>query len=491
MLACNAEALLPRESSFTSLAQPIMYDSLLEFVTHPLFSLAIGVAIVLVTILWLRLNAFFGLLLAAIAVSCLAVGDIDDKVERVAVALGETVGKIGITIALAAVVGGALVASGAADRVVNAALAVCGHKRGGSALAASGFVLAVPVFFDTVFYLLFPLARSMFVRTRHSYVKYLLAIGAGGAVTHTMVPPTPGPLVVAEMMNVDVGLVMLVGLVVSLPMTIAGLWYAGWIDRRLVLETPPVIEEELPGDQETMALPRLGWSLLPIVLPVVMIASNPLIAPSWKSTSPETFAAYGEWLLLFADKNVAMLVSAFAAMSVYVFHKWPRRSEVSQMVEEALTSAGMIILITAAGGAFGASLRIAGVGEAIRDSFPGDTATGWGVLWLAFVIAMLLKSSQGSTTVAMQTTAGIMAALYSGLAGSGESLGFHPVYLCSAIGSGAMISSWMNDSGFWLFCRMGGLNANEGMKTWAAMTALMGVVGMAATLTMVALVPGV
>src|SRR5690606_26793738 len=180
-------------------------------------------------ILWLRLNAFFGLLLAAIAVSLLSKGPLVEKVPRVATALGNTVGGLGITIAVAAVIGGALVASGAAERVVNAACALWGEKRGGPALAGSGFILAVPVFFDTVFYLLFPLARSMYRRTGHSYVKYLLANGAGAAVTHTMVPPTPGPLFMADKLGVDVGLLMLVGLVVSMPMTVVGLWYAGWI----------------------------------------------------------------------------------------------------------------------------------------------------------------------------------------------------------------------------------------------------------------------
>jgi GntP family gluconate:H+ symporter len=381
-------------------------------------------------------------------------------------------------------VGGALVASGAADRVVNAALAACGQNRGGAAMAGSSFVLSIPVFFDTIFYLLFPLARSMFRRTRHSYVKYLLAIGAGGAVTHTMVPPTPGPLVMAEMLEVDIGLMILVGMVVSVPMTLVGLWYAGWIDRRLVLETPPTIDEvETPGG--------VAEAKLPIILPIFMIASDPVFGPIWMKNSPASFAQHGEWLKVVADKNVAMLASAFIAMALWIVTRWPKRSEVSAMVEEALTSAGMIILITAAGGAFGSALQKAGVGEAIQAAFPGDSAAGMGVLWLAFVIAMLIKSSQGSTTVAIQTTAAIMATLYTGMAGSGDALGFHPVYLCCAIGSGAMISSWMNDSGFWLFCRMGGLTGGEGMKTWAAMTALMGVMGMATTLLLVTLLPGV
>src|SRR5690606_6476615 len=147
------------------------------------------------------------------------------------------------------------------------------------------------------------------------------------------------------------------------------------------LETPPAVEEETDVDPAAPArLPGLGWSLLPIILPIAMIASDPVIGPMWKSQSPESFAEHGEWLKVFAEKNVAMLASAFIAVALWVFTRWPRRDEVSQMVEEALTSAGMIILITAAGGAFGKSLDQAGVGQAIQIVFPGEGASGISVL---------------------------------------------------------------------------------------------------------------
>lgn len=447
----------------------------------PLIALAIGVAIVLVTLLWLRLNAFIGLIVAAMVVSVLAGGEPSEILGRVGTAFGDTAGGIGIAIALAAVIGACLIASGAADRIVQASLAVFGEKRGGTALTASGFVLSVPVFFDTVFFLLFPLAKSMHRRTGKQYVKYLMAIGAGGAVTHTMVPPTPGPLYMADQLGVSVGLMMLVGLVVGLPMAISGLLYSHWIDRRLVLETSPPLEDSQDDTGPAAITPGLFVSLLPILLPIAMIASK-TIADTWMSA--ESLVPYESLLAIVSDKNLALLVATIAAFAVYALYRRPTRQAASKMVEEALVSAGVIVLITAAGGAFGKTLAAAGVGEAIEELFQFKSGGSLSVLFLAFVVASMLKSSQGSTTVAILGATGMMASLLSGV-----ELAVHPVYVCSAIGSGAMITSWVNDSGFWLFCRMGGFNQTEGLKTWAAMTAIMGVVGMATTLLLATLWP--
>src|SRR5919109_3282749 len=189
---------------------------------HPILILLAGMAAILGGIIVLRLNAFLALLGAAILVSLLAPGEPAVKIARVAEAFGRTAGSIGIVIALAAIVGTAMMESGAADRIVHAFVALLGEKRGGAALAASGYVLSIPVFFDTVFYLLVPLARSMYRRTGRSYVKYIMAICAGAGATHTLVPPTPGPLVVSAALGVDLGTMVLVGIVVALPAAAVG-----------------------------------------------------------------------------------------------------------------------------------------------------------------------------------------------------------------------------------------------------------------------------
>ena len=202
----------------------------------PLLILAIGVAVVLGMIIVFRINAFVALITAAMVVSLLAPGEVGSKIGRVADAFGRSAGAIGIVIALAAVIGQCMMDSGAADRIVRTFLKVLGEKRAPLALMGSGFVLAVPVFFDTVFYLLVPLARSLYRRTNKNFLLYIMAISAGGAITHTLVPPTPGPLLMASTLGVDIGLMILVGAVIAVPASLAGIMFSMIIDR--VMDVP-------------------------------------------------------------------------------------------------------------------------------------------------------------------------------------------------------------------------------------------------------------
>src|SRR5438128_10416176 len=241
----------------------------------PTLILLIGMATILGAILLLRLNAFLALITAAIVVSVLAPGEPAVKIARVAEGFGRTAGSIGVVIALAAIAGKAMMDSGAADRIVRAFRALLGEKRGATALCATGDVLSIPVFFDTVFYLLVPLARSMHVRTGRNYLKYLLAIAAGAGATHTLVPPTPGPLAVAGTLGVDLGTMVLVGAVVALPAAVVGLLVAGWVDRRMpvVPRAPagiaaPALRASATEAAAAHALPCRVASLTPIVLPV-------------------------------------------------------------------------------------------------------------------------------------------------------------------------------------------------------------------------------
>ena len=225
----------------------------------PILILLLGIIIVVGLIVGLRINAFVALIAAAIVISILSPGEWSTKITRVATAFGTTAGSIGIVIAMAAVIGVTMMNSGAADRVVQAFIRLLGQERGSPALAASGFMLSIPVFFDTVFYLLIPLARSLFTQTKRDYLKYVIAIAAGAAATHALVPPTPGPLIIAENLNVDLGIMILVGITVALPAAILGLTYAGWLNRRM---TVPM--RDVPGvDTEATVLdtlPGLGFS---------------------------------------------------------------------------------------------------------------------------------------------------------------------------------------------------------------------------------------
>ncbi|MBE0536334.1 MAG: gluconate permease [Phycisphaerae bacterium] len=464
------------------------------FDLHPLIILGIAVATVIGMIIVLRINAFVALITAAIVVSLLAPGEWSDKINRVAVEFGVTAGKIGIVIAMAAIIGKCLIDSGAADRVVRMFMNLLGEKRAPVSLMSSGFVLSIPVFFDTVFYLLLPLARSMHRKTGRNYLLLILAMGAGGSITHSLVPPTPGPLYIASELKVDIGMMMMMGLAVAIPTAVLIMFFIKWLTTRIDIPMRPIEgsapePEPLPEDR----LPGLFVSLLPIILPVILISANTIFTAMAKSEDA------GQGVILAAkvtavagNANLAMLISAAIALTVLYRQRKPTRTQLAQIVESSLMSGGVIILITAAGGAFGAMLKEAQIGPAIQNLFVGENAThiaGLKLLFMGFAVACLLKFAQGSSTVSMLTTSAMMASLILNPDGTHMPIGFHPVYLAAVIGFGAQCGNWMNDSGFWIFAKMGGLTEVETLKTWTVTVSLIGVIGLFVTVLFATVLP--
>jgi len=456
---------------------------------YPLIVLAIGVAVVISMILALRINAFIALTVAAFVVSLLAPGDLGGKIARVATAFGGVAGAIGIVIALAAIIGKALMDSGAAERIVRSLTRVLGLERAPWAMMSSGYILSVPVFFDTVFYLLIPLARSLFRQQRKNYVLFICAIVAGGAVTHSMVPPTPGPLFMANELGVDLGMMILVGGLIGIPMSVVGIVVSRALDRWQPIEMRPLPGEEDEPPLEDHQLPPLGLALMPVVLPVILISANTLasalVGPAETMTAGEQ--ALVGWTGVLGNPNFALLISAAIAVFMVARYRGRSLAKLADDTEHALMSGGVVILITAAGGAFGAMLREAGIQEPIQAMMGGEAGSGGGigVLLSAAAVASLIKFAQGSGTVSMITTSSMFAAM----GFSAATLDFHPVYLACAIGSGSLIGDWMNNSGFWIFARMGGLTTEETLKTWTILTASLGATGLIVTLLLSAVLP--
>jgi gluconate:H+ symporter, GntP family len=403
-----------------------------------------------------------------------------DIMPTVVGVFGDVAGRIAIVIAMAAVVGTCLMESGAADKITRVFVRLLGEKRVSFSLLGSGYVLSVPVFFDTVFYLLIPLAKAMRIRTGGHYVLFIMAVCAGGAVTHTLVPPTPGPLAAATTLDVDLGLMILVGFFIGLPMAFTGWLFSVYMDRTLPVplrETPglPLRDMEELAHREEKYLPGFGASMLPIVLPVLLITCNTVAG----AVDPE--GGLRRITAFFGDPNLALLLSAAVSLRLLAVQKSYSLLELAQPVEAALASAGLIILITAAGGAFGGMLVQAGVGTAL-----GDLAREYQVplLVLGFLMASLLKIAQGSGTVAMITASSILAPL---LVESPPP--YHAVYVACAIGCGSLVGSWMNDSGFWVYKQMSGLTEVEALKTWTPLLAILGISGFLVTLLAAALAP--
>ena len=464
----------------------------------PLAILAIGVAVVLTLIIAFRVHAFLALLSAAMIVSLLSDDPDSRPIERVAVGFGVACGRIAIVVGLAAVVGECMMQSGAADRIVRSMVRFFGVRQASVALMIGGYVLAVPVFFDTVFYLMIPLARSMYRQTGKNFLLYAMAIAAGGAATHTMVPPTPGPLGVAAQLHIPLGLMILVGVAVSLPMAVLGeLVFSRLVNRWMPIPVRPIPGLEEPDPIEEQRLPSLGVSLVPIALPVALIAGNTILqaAQGWIrdaawAPSPRLLDAALATSSVFGDANLALLIAtAFSLRLLQKRRGWSLR-QLEKSVESALMSAGVIILITAGGGAFGEMLRAAKVGPAVEKLFTsGDATGGMTYLLLAYGLAAVLKVAQGSSTVAMLTTAGLFAGILGEPGAPNADLPFHPVYIATAISSGSLMGSWMNDSGFWVFAKMSGLSDAEALKSWTPLLAFLSCVGLAATVAMARLAP--
>jgi len=327
-----------------------------------------------------------------------------------------------------------------------------------------------------------PLARALSLRTGKNYMLYVLAICAGGVITHGTVPPTPGPLVVAETLKIDLGVAIIGGLLFGLLPALAGLGFAKWVNRRMPVPVREASGSSLASLQEVASrreedLPGFWVSIAPVLLPVALIAFASTAA-ALRGSLPSEVVQLAEF---FGNKNIALLLGAIIALAVYARQKGIGVRQLGDGLGPPLEVAGVIILITAAGGAYGAMIRNAGVGDAVR-SLAGDQAVNY--VLLAWVLSAVIRVAQGSATVAMITSSSILLSI-AGPAG----FGVHPLYVFLAVGYGATVLSWMNDSGFWVISRLGGLTEGETLRSWTILLTVISVVGLIQALIFAAIWP--
>ncbi len=391
-------------------------------------------------------------------------------VDRFMDAFGRGCSGIALVIAMAAIIGKCLLDSGGAKTIVDSVMRLLGVKGTPFAFAASAFTLGIPVFFDTVFYLMIPLGKALRRETGKDYLLYILTIVAGATMAHSLVPPTPGPLTVAGFFGdqVSVGSMMLGGLVVGIFTVTVGIAYAYWANRRW--QIPLRNEVDLSSAEESAAVssksPSLAFSLLPIILPVVLIGGETILSAAEVSAP---------WIDFFGDKNIALFLSAAAAVMLLVRHRPDGVGSSKKAIQEALASGGVIILITSAGSAFGSMLKDTGIADLISSSITGRQSLM--LIPLAYLMTALIRTAQGSATVAMITAGGMVAPL-----ATGTELSYSALYLALAIGCGSKPISWANDSGFWVIGSMTGMTPVETFKTVSVMMILMSLAGLAVIL---------
>jgi GntP family gluconate:H+ symporter len=467
----------------------------MTLLADPILIVLIAIIVVVISILWLRLHAFVALILAAFVVALLTPSSLlelyaiqsgmnEEAVakfisrgigDRIATAFGNTSTQIGIMIGMAAIIGKTLLDSGGAERIVRSIVKLTGQERAPLAFSSGGFLLGIPVFFDTVFYLMVPLAKAMAARVKKNYLLYILTIAAGASMAHSLVPPTPGPLFLIGEMGIPIHYMMIGGIIVGMFTTGSGYLYALWINKRMEIPLRSSSEISL----ETLAsitekplnqLPSLTLSLMPVIVPLILISAKGFLETFDMNVAEGSFGDLSLQLLSFAgEKNFALILGGLLSLYLLYTQKKNDLKELGKAMEHALTSAGVIILITAAGGAFGAMLQQTSVSYRIAELTQGYQMA---LIPLAFLITVIVRTAQGSATVSMITASGIM----SGLA-VGVDLNFHILYIGLAIACGSKLITWMNDSGFWIVCKMSDFTEAETLRTFSVMQAIMGITG--------------
>ncbi|OMF74193.1 GntP family permease [Paenibacillus glucanolyticus] len=360
---------------------------------------------------------------------------------------GNTLVGVGILIGLGVIFGQFLGASGAVEKIAGSLLKIFGIKNSPAGLAMSGTLVSIPVFFDAAFVILSGLLKSLATRTGISIVTFVTALGIGLITSHNMIAPTPGPMVVAENTGADLGLFILYGILVAIPATlVGGFIYGMFIGKRIQTTEEVVVAEEAENKAPRKEISTsLSFGML--ALPIVLILANTISKMLYPGTAIETFFGF------IGDKNIALLISVFAAI---IFLRPYIAEDSGKLYSEAIATGGMIVLITGAGGAFGAVINHSGIGDYLIT-----TMQSWSipVLMLAFIFSQILRASLGSSTVALVTTSSIMGPLV-------LDLGVSPILLGLAICAGGIGLSLPNDSGFWVVNRFGKLTVTQTLKVW-------------------------
>lgn len=410
-------------------------------------------------------------------------------VELTSLELGSAAASIAISIGLASIIGLCLMESGAADKVVRRFLAAFGEKRAAIAILVSTYILSIPIFFDTMFMLMIPLARALRLRTGKDYLLYVMCICCGGVITHSLTVPHPGPLAMVDNLRVEAGASLLWGVLAGAIPCGFGYFVAKWINARTPVELreiPGAPLEDLQGisAKPESELPSFFASILPVIGPILLISSASFAKFVYPDLTVANLPTWAQLCLFFGNKNIALLLGTAVALWVLARQRKLNFFEVERLIGPPIETAGVIILITAAGGAFGGMLRNAGVGDAIKI-----VASHYQInlLFLGWLVAVVLRIAQGSATVAMLTTSAILWPMIDPT--TNPPLPFHPMYLFLAVGFGAFCCSWMNDSGFWVVSRLGGLTERETLRSWTVLLTVTSIIGLIFTLLVATILP--
>ncbi|MEU7223038.1 GntP family permease [Streptomyces chrestomyceticus] len=449
---------------------------------------ALGILLLLFLIIKVRLQPFVALLGVSIAVGLaagLSVTELFGTVQKsslpslVESGMGGILGHVAIIIGLGTMLGAILEVSGGAEVLSARLLGLFGERRAPLAMGLTGLIFGIPVFFDVGIFVLAPIVYAAAKRSGKSILLYCMPLLAGLSMTHAFLPPHPGPVAAAGLFKVDLGWIILMGVVCGIPAVLAAWAYAAWIGKRLFVPVPQdmveaaeearaavIAEQTAAGVQPHEKPAALGTVLAIIGTPLVLIL---LATFSSIALAPSTLRSVVEF---FGNPFVALTIALLLAYYLLGIRRGWSRKSLETVSTASLKPVGNILLVVGAGGIFGAVLKGSGVADALSDTFHD---VGLPVILLAWLVSVVLRVAQGSATVAIVTTAGIVLPL---VEGQGLSQA-HLALIIMAISAGSIFASHVNDGGFWMVAKYFGISERDTLKSWTVLETVLSVVGFA------------
>jgi Gnt-I system low-affinity gluconate transporter len=424
-------------------------------------------------VLKLKIHAFLALLAVSVFLGIATDMPLTSILNSMTEGMSSTLGFVATVVGIGAIFGQVLEASGGAESLARFLITKFGKDKAIYALALTGFMVAIPIFLDVAFIILVPIIYALAKDTKKSLLYYAIPLLAGLAVTHSFIPPTPGPVAVANIINADLGWLILFGFVVGIPVTwVAGPVFGKYIAKKIHVDVPSFVEDF--GGMTNKNLPPF-WQVASIIaIPLLLILTN-TVSGVWAKEYGMEDAFWVKLLGFLGHPFIALLIATFIAIYLIGIRRGFTRENIMDISSKALVPAGLIILITGAGGVFKQLLIDSGIGVALAQSLSGSAIPP---IALAYILALIIRVTQGSATVAMITSAGIMAPLLEAYTLSEP----HKALMVIAIASGATTLSHVNDSGFWLVGKYLGLTEKQTLQSWTVMETIISVMGFALTL---------
>jgi GntP family gluconate:H+ symporter len=440
---------------------------------------AVSILLVVVLVAWAKVHPFLALLIAAVTMGLLAGEKPQKLIESITGGAGDTLGSVGLILALGTMLGKLLAESGGADRLAEAVIGRAGPGRVPWAMAFVAMIVGIPLFFEIGVVLLIPIIFVVARRVKEAgfkgdaYLMVGLPALAGLSVLHGLVPPHPGPLIGIDALNADLGKTMLYGFIIAIPtVIIAGPVFARFAVHWAHADPPQSLIDQVASETKNENPPSVALVIITVLLPVVIMLGRTVVEVSF---SEDTWQY--EWAQFIGDPIIALGIGLIFAMFTFGYFRGFDRDKVNRFMGESLAPAAAILLIIGAGGAFKQVLIDSGIGDALGKAAESMDIS---LLIVGWLIAVLIRLATGSATIAITTTAGIMAAILK--ANTGEDVNVELLVL--SIGAGSLFFSQVNDAGFWLINQYFGMSVGDTIKTWSVMETIISVVGLVLVLVL-------